>query len=159
VYKCYDYDCRGRIWLIQLYSDRQLNLRPDLSDHEADEDDERIGTKFLWDFEEDRKRLKNALLESKEQHDVDTAVRSSQEPEGTNVAEHETADVKNIKVEGTKACDAHDHEIPIQNLEASPLTGGALVLGEGDAVLNGSFTTESSIADKPKTLPGDGSED
>ncbi len=63
-----------------MYSDRPLNIRPDLSDHEADENDRRIGPKFLWDFEQEQKKLKKAILDSKEEHDVQKALRASQEP-------------------------------------------------------------------------------
>jgi len=35
---------------------RPLNIRPDLDEDEADVDDERIGTKFLWEFEQNKKK-------------------------------------------------------------------------------------------------------
>lgn len=35
---------------------RQLNLCPDLDGEDADDSDDRVGPRFLWEFEETRKK-------------------------------------------------------------------------------------------------------
>lgn len=66
---------------------RQLNLSPDLDGSDADAEDRRVGPKFLFDFEQKRKDLEQALAESKEEDDVEKAIQASQ-------VEGETADAK-----------------------------------------------------------------
>ena len=58
---------------------RQLNLSPDLHESEADPKDARIGPKYLFEFEQQRKELGKALVESKEEHDVDHAITTKLE--------------------------------------------------------------------------------
>jgi hypothetical protein len=138
--------------LTRLHSDRALNIRPDLSDQEADENDRWIGPTFLWDFEQEQRKLKEALLDSKEEHDVEMALRASQEPktgESANVDGNEeikmdpdTSKKNEHRQVGSKGGNTElkteaslESEKVGKKLEVSTLTGGALILGVSDAVL------------------------
>jgi len=54
---------------------RPLNLAPDVDDEDAELRYDAIGPKFLRDFEEEGKKLKTALPDSKEDHGVQEAIK------------------------------------------------------------------------------------
>ena len=55
---------------------RPLNVAPDVDDEDAGGQDD-VGPKFLRDFDSEKEKVKTALLESKEEHDVQKPIKQS----------------------------------------------------------------------------------
>lgn len=46
--------------------DRPLNIRPDLDDKKADPNDSNIGPRFLWEYEQEQRKLEESHLDDQE---------------------------------------------------------------------------------------------
>jgi len=53
-------------------------LAPDLGEREANVDDERIGPKFLWEWEMQRRELEGVLEESRVEVETEKAIKESE---------------------------------------------------------------------------------
>lgn len=85
---------------------RQLNFSPDLHDSEADPEDARVGPKFLFQFERQRKELEKASAASKEEWDNELAIQAVQSGGQTG----------GMKAKGETIKIAHTDEVTSENV-------------------------------------------